>query len=98
MALLLGGMPRGWPVGTWAWLSSGDSTELSASTPLASPLEGSGALRQACRRVSKTRLMMLLWRWWCAYLDEVFALGLGDERLQLGCSKGVDEARLGHNE
>lgn len=47
MALLLGGIPRCWLDGIWAWLSSGDSTALS-STPFASPLEGSGAFRQAC--------------------------------------------------
>jgi len=33
-----------------------------------------------------------------AYLDEVLALGLGHQRLQLGCGEGVDEARLGHDE
>lgn len=30
-----------------------------------------------------------------AYLDQVLALGLGDERLQLGCGEGVDQASLG---
>jgi hypothetical protein len=33
-----------------------------------------------------------------AYLDEVLALGLGHQRLQLGCGEGVDEARLRHDE
>lgn len=33
-----------------------------------------------------------------AYLDEVLALGLGDERLQLGRGEGVDEAGLGDDE
>jgi len=47
MGWLLGGIPRCWPVGIWGWLSSGDSTELSASTPFASPLDGSGAFKQA---------------------------------------------------
>jgi hypothetical protein len=78
MAWLLGGIPRGWPGGTWAWLSSGDST-VSLSTPFASPLDGSGALRQACRDVSNamrcdaTGEMVV-----AAYLDEVLALWLGD--------------------
>lgn len=29
------------------------------------------------------------------YLDEILALGLGDERLQLGGGEGVDETGLG---
>jgi hypothetical protein len=33
-----------------------------------------------------------------AYLDEVLALGLGHERLQLGCGECVHQARLGHDE
>jgi hypothetical protein len=33
-----------------------------------------------------------------AYLDEILALGLGDQRLQLRCGEGVDEARLGDDE
>jgi hypothetical protein len=33
-----------------------------------------------------------------AYLDEVLALGLGDEWLQLGCGESVDETRLGDDE
>jgi hypothetical protein len=33
-----------------------------------------------------------------AHLDEVLALGLGDERLQLGRRERVDEARLGDDE
>lgn len=33
-----------------------------------------------------------------AYLDEVLALWLGDEWLQLGCGEGVDEPCLGHDE
>jgi hypothetical protein len=33
-----------------------------------------------------------------AYLDKILALGLGHQRLQLGCGEGVDEARLGHDE
>ena len=31
-------------------------------------------------------------------LDEIFALGLGDEGLELGGGEGVDEAGLGHDE
>jgi hypothetical protein len=37
-------------------------------------------------------------QWGAAYLDEVLALGLGHERLQLGCRECVDQARLGHDE
>lgn len=96
MALLLGGIPRGWPGGTWAWLSSGDSTELSASTPFASPLEGSGAFKQACEDAVSNATRH--WRRAATYLDEVLALGLGDERLQLGRGEGVDQTRLGHDE
>ena len=44
---LFGGIPRGWPAGTWAWLSSGESTGPS-STPFALSVEGSGAFKQAC--------------------------------------------------
>lgn len=89
MALLLG-TPRGWPGGICAWLSSGESTWLS-STPLASPLDGSGALRQACARLETQ----------CdecsnvaTYLDEVLALGLSYEGLQLRCREGVDQTSL----
>ncbi len=32
------------------------------------------------------------------YLDQVLALGLGDQGLQLGRCEGVDEARLGHDQ
>lgn len=32
------------------------------------------------------------------YLDEVLALGLGDQRLQLRGSKGIDETRLGDDQ
>lgn len=90
---------RGWPGGICcAWLSSGESTWLS-STPLASPLEGSGAFRHACgglagccdRCIGRAALAL-------AYLDEVLALGLGDERLQLWCREGVDKARLRDDE
>lgn len=38
------------------------------------------------------------WRGVQACLDEVFALGLGDEGLQLGGGEGVDEAGLGDDE
>jgi hypothetical protein len=86
MGLLLGGM-RGWGA-TWGWLSSGDSTELS-STPFASPLEGSGAFKQAwalsVSRCDSARRV-------AAYLDEVLALGLGHQRLQLRRREGVDQA------
>lgn len=44
----LPGIPRGWPAGTWAWLSSGESTGLLSSTPFALSPAGSGAFRQAC--------------------------------------------------
>jgi hypothetical protein len=100
MALLLGGIPRGWPGGTWAWLSSGDSTVLS-STPLASPLEGSGAFKQACGgRERPTVSNATGWRGdaIAAYLNEVLALGLCHEGLQLGCGEGVDKASLRHDE
>lgn len=34
--------------------------------------------------------------WWEeAYLDQVLALSLGDKRLQLGGSEGIDQAGLG---
>lgn len=32
------------------------------------------------------------------HLDQVFALGLGDERLQLGCGKGIDKAGFGDDQ
>lgn len=32
------------------------------------------------------------------YLNEVLALGLGDERLQLGGGEGIDETRLRDNQ
>lgn len=32
------------------------------------------------------------------YLDEVLALGLGDQRLELGGGEGVDQPRLGDDE
>jgi hypothetical protein len=47
------------------------------------PADVSDAMRLRCR---------------AAYLDEVLALGLGHQRLQLWCGEGVDEARLGHDE
>ena len=74
--------------------SSGESTADSPSTPLASA--GSGALRQALNIVSilvnKGRVRT------SAHLDEVFAFGLGDERLKLRCGEGVDETSLGDDE
>jgi hypothetical protein len=33
-----------------------------------------------------------------SYLDQVLALGLGHQRLELGGGEGVDETSLGHNE
>jgi hypothetical protein len=33
-----------------------------------------------------------------AYLDQVLALGLGDQRLELGSGEGVDETSLGDDE
>ena len=33
-----------------------------------------------------------------AYLDEVLALGLGDEWLELGSGEGVDKTGFGHDE
>ena len=33
-----------------------------------------------------------------AHLDQVLALGLGDERLELGSSEGVDQSGLGNDE
>lgn len=94
MACWLLGTPRGWPGGICAWLSSGESTWLS-STPLASPLEGSGAFRQACRW---SVMQCAKCSDGAAYLDEVLALGLGDEGLQLRCREGVDEASLRDDE
>lgn len=32
------------------------------------------------------------------YLDQVLALGLGDERLQLGGREGIDKASLGDDQ
>ena len=77
MALLLG-TPRGWPGGICAWLSSGESTWLS-STPFASPLEGSGAFKQACE--GELAMQCDVHYDGAAYLDEVLALRLGHERL-----------------
>jgi len=34
----------------------------------------------------------------CTYLDEVLALWLGNQRLKLGCGKGIDETSLRDNE
>lgn len=69
---------------------------MSLSTPFASPLEGSGAFRQACSglvtlRHGSARPLF------AAYLDEVLALWLGDKRLQLGCGEGVDQTCLRHD-
>lgn len=33
-----------------------------------------------------------------AYLNQVLALGLRDERLELGCCESVDQSRLGNDE
>ena len=81
MAWLLGGM-RGWPGGTWAWLSSGDST-VSLSTPFASPLEGSGAFRQAYGGLVMPcdGVRFMLQRTWMRFLPS----GL----VTSGCSFGV---------
>ena len=38
-----------------------------------------------------------VWMEW-AYLDQVLALGLGHQRLELGGGEGVDETSLGHDE
>ena len=37
-------------------------------------------------------------RRWLTDLDEILALGLGDERLQLGSSEGVDETSFRHDQ
>jgi hypothetical protein len=79
-----GGIPalpgmRGWPEGTCAWLSSGESTGLSPSTPFASPDAGSGAFRQAWSYVREDdgdQLIAL-----GSYLDEVLSFGLSYEGL-----------------
>lgn len=33
-----------------------------------------------------------------AYLDQIFALGLGNERLELGSGEGINQARLGDDQ
>lgn len=33
-----------------------------------------------------------------AYLNQILALGLGDERLELGCCEGVNQTSLGNDE
>ena len=84
-----GGMPalpgmRGWPEGTCAWLSSGESTGLSPSTPFASPDAGSGAFRQAWSYVREDnggQLISCLGRTWMRF----FPSGL----VTRGCNFGV---------
>lgn len=34
----------------------------------------------------------------CTHLDQVLALWLGDQRLELGRGEGVDQSRLGDNQ
>jgi hypothetical protein len=74
----LPGIPRGWPAETCAWLSSGESTGLLSSTPLASPDVGSGAFKQAC---SVLALGMRQGIGNGAHLNKVLAFGLGYKRL-----------------
>ena len=94
MAALRDCMPAG-GAATDGCVSSGDSTVDSPSTPFASA--GSGALRQACDDKSACAP-------WVettdipAYLDEVFSLGFGHQRLKLGGSEGIDQTRFRHDE
>jgi hypothetical protein len=77
----LGAIPRGWPVGTWAWLSSGESTGPS-STPFALSLEGSGAFKQACDALIHSAMASGRdLRTWMRFLPSGFVTS--------GCSFGV---------
>ena len=72
------------------------NTDGSCSATPFSAVCGSGAFRHAYGRrpVSKSGRRVAM----RTYLDQILALGLGDEGLQLGCRKGVDQTRLGNNE
>lgn len=77
--------------------SSGESAADSPSTPFSAPGAGSGAFRQACRRLT------LIERTWAfnsrgTYLDEVLAFWLGDQGLELRGREGVNEPSFGNNE
>lgn len=33
-----------------------------------------------------------------SYLNQILALGFGDQRLKLGCGEGIDKTRFGNNQ
>lgn len=84
---------------TLLWLtSSGVSAGTSgASTPFSLPV-GSGALRHACGGPSAHVEWGKQGREQTTYLDEVLALSLRHQRLELGSGEGVDEAGLRHDQ
>ena len=59
---------------------------------------GSGALRQAWARKSKSEHSELICRSKSTYLNQVLALRLGDQWLELRGGKGIDQAGLGHDQ
>jgi hypothetical protein len=74
--------------------SSGESTAFESSTPFSPLPAGSGAFKHAWSSQYALRNQLAT----VTYLDKVLPLSLGDERLELGCRKCVDQASLGDNE